>query len=47
LETSIRVTTDTKKKLHKIKGQIEVKTGEATSMDDAILELIKEYQKRK
>ncbi|MCH7649522.1 MAG: hypothetical protein IIA83_13075 [Thaumarchaeota archaeon] len=47
METTIRLTAETKKKLYKIKGQIESKTGIPSSMDHAINELIKEYQKRK
>jgi len=47
LETSIRVTTETKKRLYKIKGQIEAKTGEPSSMDQTINELIKGHQKKK
>jgi len=40
-------TDETKKKLYKIKGQIESKKGKPSSMDQTINELIKEYQKRK
>jgi len=47
LDTTVRLTAETKKKLYKIKGQIESKTGEPSSMDQTINELIKEYQKRK
>jgi len=46
METSIRITTETKKKLHKIKGQIEAERWESTSMDEAINELISNYKKR-
>ena len=45
-EASIRVTTETKKKLHRIKGKIEAERGESTSMDEAINELIRDYKKR-
>lgn len=45
-EASIRITAETKKKLHKIKGKIEAERGESTSMDEAINELMKEYKKR-
>ncbi len=47
MDTSIRITDETKKKLYKIKGQIESKSGKASSMDQTINELIKEHQKRK
>jgi len=45
-EASIRITAETKKKLHKIKGKIEAERGESTSMDEAINELISNYKKR-
>ena len=32
--------------LLKIQGQIQAKTGEFTSMDDVIAELVKEYRKK-
>jgi len=47
MDTTIRLTDETKKKLYKIKGQIESKKGKPSSMDQTINELIKEYQKRK
>jgi len=38
---------DLHKELLKIQGQIQAKTGEFTSMDDVIAELVKTYRKRK
>jgi len=35
------------KELLKIQGQLQAKTGEFTSMDDVIAELVKTYRKRK
>ena len=37
---------DLHKELLKIQGQIQAKTGENTSMDKVIAELIKNYKKR-
>ena len=34
------------KELLKIQGQLQAKTGEFTSMDDVIAELVKEYKKK-
>ncbi len=45
---SIRIGRDElHKELLKIQGQIQAKSGEFTSMDDVIDELIKTYKKRK
>jgi len=35
------------KELLKIQGQIQAQTGESTSMDDVIAELVKNFRKRK
>jgi len=35
------------KELLKIQGQIQAKSGEFTTMDDVIAELVKTYRKRK
>ncbi len=35
------------KELLKIQGQIQAKTGEFTSMDDVIAELVKSFRKRR
>ena len=37
---------DLHKELLKIQGQIQAKTGEFTSMDDVIEELVKQYKKK-
>jgi len=37
---------DLHKELLKIQGQLQAKTGEFTSMDDVIEELVKNYKKR-
>lgn len=41
------VNDDLHKELLKIQGQIQAKTGESTSMDDVIEELVRIYKKRK
>ena len=41
------VNDDLHKELLKIQGQIQAKTGEFTSMDDVIEELVRIYKKRK
>ena len=41
------VNDDLHKELLKIQGQIQAKTGEFTSMDDVIEELVRIYRKRK
>jgi len=38
---------DLHKELLKIQGQIQAKSGEFTSMDDVIAELVKSFKKRK
>jgi len=38
---------DLHRELLKIQGQIQAKSGEFTSMDDVITELVKIYRKRK
>jgi len=37
---------DLHKELLKIQGQIQAKTGEFTSMDDVIAELVEDYKKK-
>lgn len=41
------VNDDLHKELLKIQGQIQAQTGEFTTMDDVIAELVKRYRKRK
>ena len=44
---TLRITNDDlHKELLKIQGQIQAKTGEFTSMDDVIAELVKNYRKK-
>ena len=38
---------DLHKELLKIQGQIQAKTGESTSMDDVIAELVKSFRKKR
>ncbi len=45
MDTSIRVTSETKKKLYRIKGQIESETGEHASLDKVVNELMKSSKK--
>ena len=44
MDTSIRVKPESKKKLHRIKDQIETKTGEPSNLEEVINELIKNYK---
>jgi len=45
---TLRIETDAlHKELLKIQGQIQAKTGEYTSMDDVIAELVRVYRKKK
>ena len=45
---TLRIETDAlHKELLKIQGQIQAKTGEFTSMDDVIAELVRIYRKKK
>ncbi len=41
------VNDDLHKELLKIQGQIQAKTGEFTSMDDVIAELVKSFRKKR
>ena len=45
-DTSLRISLDTRKDLVKIKGSIEAKTGQTTSLDVVLQELIADYKKR-
>ena len=45
-DTSLRISTDTHKDLVKIQGSIQAKTGQVTSLDQALQELIRDYKKR-
>ena len=45
-DTSLRISADTHKDLVKIQGSIQAKTGQVTSLDQALQELISDYKKR-
>lgn len=45
-DTSMRISADTHKDLVKIQGAILTKTGQLTSLDQVLQELIKDYKKR-
>jgi len=45
-DTSLRISADTHKDLVKIQGSIQAKTGQTTSLDVILQELIKDYKKR-
>ncbi len=44
---TLRISDEIHKEMLKIQGQIQAKSGEFTSMDDVITELVKTYRKRK
>jgi len=43
---TLRISDSNHKEMLKIQGQIQAKSGEFTSMDDVILQLVNEYRKR-
>ncbi|MBI5147261.1 MAG: hypothetical protein HZA84_08635 [Thaumarchaeota archaeon] len=45
--TTIRITKSTHKDLLKIMGEIQAKTGEIPTLDDALKELLENYKKGK
>ncbi len=45
-DTSLRISANTHTDLVKIQGSIQAKTGQVTSLDQALQELISEYKKR-
>jgi len=45
-DTSLRISPNTHKDLVKIQGSIQIKTGQTTSLDVVLQELIKDYKKR-
>ena len=45
-KTTIRLSEENHKDLLKIQGQIQAKTGEFTSMEDVLTELIRMYKKK-
>jgi len=44
---TLRISDGNHKEMLKIQGQIQGKSGEFTSMDDVIAELVKSFKKRK
>ena len=44
--TTIRITKDTHKEILKIAGQIQARTGEIPTLDDALQELLENYKKK-
>jgi len=44
--TTIRITKSTHKEILKIMGQIQAKTGEIPTLDDALQELLANYKKK-
>ena len=45
--TTIRIAKSTHKEILKIMGQIQAKTGEIPTLDDALKELLENYKKKK
>ena len=43
---TLRISDENHKEMLKIQGQIQAKTGEFTSMDDVIAELVRKYKKK-
>ena len=43
---TLRISEENHRDMMKIQGQIQAKSGEFTSMDDVIEELVKEHKKR-
>jgi hypothetical protein len=44
---TLRISDSNHKEMLKIQGQIQAQSGEFTSMDDVIAELVKSFRKRK
>jgi len=44
--TTIRITKDTHKEILKIMGQIQARTGEIPTLDDALQEMLSNYKKK-
>ena len=44
---TLRISDENHIEMLKIQGEIQTKTGESTSMDDVIAELVKNFKKRK
>jgi len=43
---TLRISESNHRDMMKIQGQIQAKSGEFTSMDDVIAEMVKEYKKK-
>ena len=43
---TLRISDKSHKEMLKIQGEIQAKSGEFTSMDDVITEMVKEYRKK-
>lgn len=46
-KTTIGIRKDTHKELLKVMGQIQARTGEIPTLDDALKELLESYKKKK
>jgi len=44
--TSIRISKSTHKEILKVMGQLQAKTGEIPTLDDALKELLENYKKK-
>jgi len=44
---TLRISDESHKEMLKIQGQIQAKSGEFTSMDDVIAELVKTFKRKK
>ena len=44
---TLRISDSNHKEMLKVQGEIQAKSGEFTSMDDVIVELVKSFRKRK
>jgi len=44
---TLRISDENHREMLKIQGQIQARTGEFTTMDDVIAELVKTFRKRK
>jgi len=44
--TSIRISKSTHKEILKVMGQLQAKTGEIPTLDDALQELLENYKKK-
>ena len=47
MNKTLRISDSNHKEMLKVQGEIQAKSGEFTSMDDVIAELVKSFRKRK